>query len=262
VYGQVSILAKETPHWWPPKVEDFILPGWFYPWITKFTVMVWIAVAVVLVFFLLGYRSPKIVPGRWQWMTESIYSFGRDGIGQDVIGHEGIRFAPYLVSLLTFIGVMNVFGIIPVFQVAPTAHIAIPAALTIVSYGVYVGLGIRRHGFLKFIKVMSVPAGVPWYILWLVAPLEFLSNFIIRPFTLSVRLFANMFAGHFILLVFTLGGFVLLNIGGAKFTPLSVVSWLLAIAITFLELLVALLQAYVFAILNAVYIQGSIAEEH
>jgi F-type H+-transporting ATPase subunit a len=262
VYGQVSILAKETPHWWPPKVEDFILPGWLYPWVTKFTVMVWIAVAVVLIFFLVGYRNPKIIPDRWQWMTESVYSFGRDGIGQDIIGPEGIRFAPYLVSLLTFIGVMNIFGILPFLQVAPTAHIAIPVALTAVSYVLYVYLGIQRHGLVKFIRNMTIPAGAPWYILPLVIPLEFLSNFIIRPFTLSVRLFANMFAGHFILLVFTLGGFVLLNIGGAKFFPLSIVSWLLAIAITFLELLVALLQAYVFAILNAVYIQGSLAEEH
>jgi F-type H+-transporting ATPase subunit a len=261
VYGQVSVLAKETPHWWPPKVEDFILPGWIYPWVTKFTVMVWIAVAVVLVFFLVGYRNPKIVPGRWQWMTESVYSFGRDGIGQDVIGHEGIRFAPYLTSLLTFIGVMNVFGILPFFQVAPTAHIAIPVALAAISYVLYIYLGIRRHGFIGFLKIMTIPGGAPAYILPLVIPLEFLSNLIVRPFTLSVRLFANMFAGHFILLVFTLGGFVLLNVGPG-FAPLSVLSWLLAIVLTLLELMVALLQAYVFAILNAVYIQGSLAEEH
>jgi len=261
VYGQVSILAQETPHWWPPKVSDFYLPGWFYPWVTKFTVMVWIAVAIVLVFFVLGYRSPKIVPGRWQWLTESVYSFGRDGIGRDIIGPEGVRFAPYLVSLLTFIAVMNVFGILPFFQVAPTAHIAIPAALTAISYVVYIAVGIQRHGLVKFFKNMTVPPGAPWWLLWLIAPLEFFSNFLIRPFTLSVRLFANMFAGHFILLVFTLGGFALLNLG-TLLKPVSILAWLLAIAITFLELLVALLQAYVFAILNAVYIQGSLAEEH
>jgi F-type H+-transporting ATPase subunit a len=172
-----------------------------------------------------------------------------------------VRFAPYLVSLLTFIAVMNVFGILPLLQVAPTAHIAIPVALTAVSYVVYIAVGIRRHGFLKWFKQMTVPPGAPWWLLWLISPLEFFSNFIIRPFTLSVRLFANMFAGHLILLVFTLGGFVLLNLGGLL-APLSALAWLLAIAVTFLELLVAVLQAYVFAILNAVFIQGSLAEEH
>jgi F-type H+-transporting ATPase subunit a len=250
------------PPWWPPKVGDFILPGLFYPWVTKFTVMVWIAVAVVLVFYVVGYRKPKLVPGRWQWLAESAYGFGRDGIGTDIIGPEGVRFAPYLVSLLSFIAVMNIFGILPFFQVAPTAHIGIPVALTAVTYVLYIWLGLRRHGFVKFLKNMTMPPGAPWYIMPLVIPLEFLSNFIIRPFTLSVRLFANMFAGHFILLVFTLGGFVLINVGGPQFAPLSVVSWLLAVAITFLELLVALLQAYVFAILTAVYIQGAVAEEH
>src|SRR5256885_5471611 len=179
VYGQVSILAKETPSWWPPKVQDFILPGWFYPWVTKFTVMVWIAVAIVLVFFVAGYRNPKIVPGRWQWLTESVYSFGRDGIGQDIIGHEGVRFAPYLVSLLSFIGVMNVFGILPLLQIAPTAHIAIPVALTAVSYVVYIYLGLRRHGFVGFLKVMTIPARPPLLLPPLGGRLGVLSDFII-----------------------------------------------------------------------------------
>jgi F-type H+-transporting ATPase subunit a len=109
---------------------------------------------------------------------------------------------------------------------------------------------------------MTVTPGVPAWLLPLLIPIEFLQNFITRPFTLSVRLFANMFAGHFILLVFTLGGFLLLTASNPLIKSLSVVAWLLAIAITFLELLVAALQAYVFAILTAVYLQGSLAEEH
>jgi F-type H+-transporting ATPase subunit a len=262
VNGQLSLLAQDTPHWWPPKVGDFFLPGFAYPWVTKFTVMVWIAVAIVLVFFVAGYRKPKVVPGRWQWLTESVYSFGRDGIGQDIIGPDGVRFAPYLVSLLSFIAVMNIFGILPFFQIAPTAHIAIPVALALVSYVLYISVGIQRHGLLKFLKMMAVPPGAPWYMLPLLVPLELLQNFVTQPFTLSVRLFANMFAGHFILLVFTLGGFLLLNAGPVFIKPLSIIAWLLTIAVTFLELLVAVLQAYVFAILNAVYLQRSLAEEH
>jgi len=260
VSGQVSVLAKGVP--WPPSVDEFYLPGWFYPWITKFTVMVWIAVAVVLIFFLVSYRRPKIVPTRAQWLAEEIYAFGRNGIGHDVIGEEGIKFAPYITSLLVFIGVMNVFGILPFFQISPDSHIAFPAALAIISWVLYVTVGIRKHGLVGYLKVTTVPPGAPWLLYPLLIPLEFLSNILVRPFALAVRLFANMFAGHFILLVFTLGGVVLLGSSSVFLKPVSVLSWIMAIILTFLELLVALLQAYVFAILNAVYLQSSLAAEH
>lgn len=257
--GQASVLAKGVP--WPPSVEDFYLPGWMYPWVTKFTVMVWIAVAVILAFFLVAYRRPKLVPTRMQWLAESAYSFGRDGIGGDVIGAEGARFGPYITTLFSFIAVMNIFGILPFFQVAPTAHIAFPAALALITWVLYMWVGIRRHGLWKFFKVVCVPPAPVW-LLPIMVPLEFMSNIFLRPFTLSIRLFANMFAGHFILLVFTLGGFMLAGSSVLLYKPISVFSWLMAIVITFLELLVAALQAYVFAMLTAVYIQQSLADEH
>ncbi|GAA5182435.1 F0F1 ATP synthase subunit A [Rugosimonospora acidiphila] len=259
--GQSSVLAAGGLPW-PPSVDDFFLPGYFYPWITKFTVMVWIAAAVVMVFFLVSYRKPKLVPTKAQWIAESIYSFGRNGISGDVIGHEGIKFAPYITTLLTFIGVMNVMAIVPFFQIAPTAHIGFPAALALISWVLYIWVGIRKHGVRRYFKNMTMPSGAPMWLMPLLIPLEFLSNFIVRPFTLAIRLFANMFAGHFILLVFTLGGVVLLGSSTIAIKPISVVSWAMDIVLTFLELLVALLQAYVFAILNAVYLQTSLTEEH
>ncbi|GIH13464.1 F0F1 ATP synthase subunit A [Rugosimonospora africana] len=258
--GQSSVLAGGVP--WPPSVDDFYLPGYFYPWITKFTVMVWIAVAIILIFFLVSYRKPKLVPTKTQWLAESVYGFGRNGIAGDVIGPEGIRFAPYVVTLLSFIGVMNLMSIVPFFQIAPTAHIAFPAALALISWVLYIYVGIRKHGAGRYFRNMTMPAGAPLWLMPLLIPLEFLSNFIVRPFTLSVRLFANLFAGHFILLVFTLGGFVLFQSGTILYKPIGVLSWAMDIVLTFLELLVALLQAYVFAILNAVYLQTSLTEEH
>jgi F-type H+-transporting ATPase subunit a len=260
VSGQSSVLAGGIP--WPPSVNDFYLPGYFYPWITKFTVMVWIAVALVLIFFLVSYRKPKLVPSKAQWMAESVYGFGRNGIAGDVIGPEGIRFAPYIVTLLSFVGVMNLFAIIPFFQISPSAHIGFPAALALISWVLYIYVGMRKHGPLRYLRLMTMPSGAPLWLMPILIPLEFLSNFIVRPFTLAVRLFANLFAGHFILLVFTLGGFVLLNSSTLAIKPISVVSWAMDIVLTFLELLVALLQAYVFAILNAVYLQTSLTEEH
>jgi F-type H+-transporting ATPase subunit a len=259
VGGRNAVMARGMQ--WPPSVYDFYLPGWFYPWVTKFTVMVWIAVAAVLVFFLVAYRKPRLVPTRGQWLAEEIYGFARNGIAGQVIGPEGVRFAPYLTTLLAFIAVMNIMGIVPGFQVSPTAHIAFPAALGLISWVLFLTVGVRRHGVRGFLRRRTMPPAPGW-MMPLLIPLEFLENILLPPITLSIRLFANMFAGHFILSVFTLGGFVLATSSTVLFRPLSVLSWLMMIAATFLEFLVAALQAYVFAMLNSVYLQASLADDH
>jgi F-type H+-transporting ATPase subunit a len=256
-----AVLADgELP--FPPKVDDFYLPGLFgaYPWLTKFTLLVWTAVALIIIFFLVSYRNPKLVPTKMQWMAESVYGFARDNVAREMIGHEGLRFAPYLATLFCFLLVTNIFSIVPFIQISPNSHIAFPAVLAIISYVLFIYLGIRRHGFFRYFKIALVP-DAPLFILPLLIPIELFSTFLVRPFTLAVRLFANMFAGHVILLVFTLGGFVLLNAGGLL-APVSLLSWAMAIALTFLEALIAMLQAYVFVVLTASYIQGSLAEGH
>lgn len=245
----------------PPDVEDFYLPGLFGldNWLTKFTLLVWTAVAVLIIFFLVAYRKPKLVPTKMQWMAESIYGFARDNVAREIIGHDGLRFAPYLATLFCFILVTNIFGIIPFIQISPNSHIAFPAVLAAISYILFIYLGIRQHG-IRYFKIALVP-NAPWFILPLLIPIEFFSTFLVRPFTLAVRLFANMFAGHVILLVFTLGGFVLFSTN-ALLAPVSLLSWAMAIALTFLEALIAMLQAYVFVVLTSSYIQGSLAEGH
>jgi F-type H+-transporting ATPase subunit a len=261
VIDQPSILAAE----FPPSVEDFfpasLVPwGGDSPWVTRITLMLWIATAGIIIFFLVAYRKPKIVPGRMQWIAESIYGFGRNGIATEMIGHDGLRFAGYLTSLFVFILVNNFFAILPFFQISPNSHFAFPATLAVLSYILFNYVGIRKHGVVKYFKNSLVPPA-PWYILPLLIPIEFISTFLIRPFSLSVRLFANMFAGHMLLLVFTLGGFAIINANGLL-APISVLSWLLTIAITLLEFLVIVLQAYVFTVLTASYVQGALAEEH
>lgn len=257
----IGLLASDVP--FPPGVEDFFPPSLIegaYPWLTKFTLLVWLAVGLIIVFFLVAYRNPKMVPSRAQWMAESIYGFGRGNISVDMIGHEGVRFAPYFTTLFCFILVTNIFGIIPFIQVSPNSHIAFPILLTVITYVLFNYVGIRKFGFVKYMKKSLIPPA-PWFILWLLVPIEFFSTFIVRPVTLSLRLFANMFAGHMILLVFTLSGFALLA-ANLAYAPVSLVSWALAIALTFLEALVAILQAYVFVILTSSYVQGALAEEH
>jgi F-type H+-transporting ATPase subunit a len=261
VTDQPSILAAN----FPPSVEDFFPPsvtpwGGDSPWVTRITIMLWIATAAIIIFFLVAYRKPKIVPGRMQWIAESIYGFGRNGIATEMIGHDGLRFAPYLTTLFVFILVNNFFAILPFFQISPNSHFAFPATLAVITYILFNYVGIRKHGVVKYFKNSLVPPA-PWYILPLLIPIEFISTFLIRPFSLSVRLFANMFAGHMLLLVFTLGGFAMINANGFL-APISVLSWLLTIAITFLEFLVIVLQAYVFTVLTASYVQGALAEEH
>lgn len=254
--------AEELP--FPPGVEDFFLPSLIEgagPWLTKVTLLIWVTIALIIIFFAVSYRSPKLVPGRTQWLAEALYGFIRNRVAIDMIGPDGVKFAPYLATLFCFVLLNNLFGIIPGVQLSANSHIAFPATLAVISWVMFMYVGIRKFGFVGYFKkTLILPA--PWFIQPLLIPIEFLSTFLVRPFTLAVRLFANMFAGHIILLVFTLGGFVLLNAENPFIRPVSLVSWALAIALTGLELLVALLQAYIFTILTSSYVQGALAEEH
>lgn len=257
-----SVLSLEDPPW-PPSVEEFFPPSLFgTDWLTKFMLMVWLAIALIIIFFLVAYKNPKIVPSRMQWLAESIYGFTRDGIAKELIGHEGVRFAPYLTTLLVFIAVTNLFAIVPLLQISPNSHIAFPVMLTIITFVLYIYWGVKRHGAWGYLKMSIIPPDVPWPVYFLVTPIEIFMIFIIRPFTLALRLFANMFAGHMMLLVFTIGGFLLLNADSLLLKPVSILSWALTIVLTFFETLVALLQAYVFVLLTSSYLQSSLAEEH
>ena len=262
--GQSTILAADVP--FPPSVEDFYLPsivpwgGHDSYWFTKITALLWITVALIIIFFLVTYRNPKLVPTKKQWLAESVYGFVRNNIAVDMLGKRGINFAPYLTTLFVFILLMNFWAIVPFAQISPNSHIAFPAVLAVISYVMFIYIGMRHHGGLKYFKHALIPPA-PWFILPLLIPIEFFSTFLVRPFSLAVRLFANMFAGHMLLLVFTLGGFAMLN-ANIWFAPFSVVSWVMTIALTFLEFLVICLQAYVFTVLTASYVQGALADEH
>lgn len=265
MFGQANVLAQGQAEF-PPSVEDFYLPS-ILPWgahdsywFTKITFMVWLAVGVLILFFLLSYRNPQLVPTKKQWFAESVYGFVRNNIAVDMIGHAGVRFAPYFTTLFCFVLMTNLFAILPFFQVSPNSHIAFPAFLALISYVLFNYIGIRHHGFKKYFKHALIPPA-PWYILPLLIPIEAFSTFIIRPFSLAVRLFANMFAGHMLLLVFTLGGFAMLS-ANTLLAPVSLVSWVMTVVLTLLEALVIVLQAYVFTVLSASYVQGALAEEH
>jgi F-type H+-transporting ATPase subunit a len=204
-----------------------------------------------------------MVPGRLQFMGEQAYGFVRTSMGRDIIGsRDFMRFVPYLFALFFFILVNNVFATIPFIQFPTFSRSGMVYSLALLSWLIYNSVGIKAHGFLGYLKHQSVPAGVTGPILALLIPLEFISNIIVRPVTLALRLFANMLAGHLLLILFALGGEYLLLESAALIKPVGILAWLLFIAISFLELLVQFLQAYVFVLLNAMYISGAVSVEH
>ncbi len=244
----------------PKPLTEFSLLGVDFE-ITRITVISWLATAAILAFFVLSVRRPQLVPRKLQWMGEAAYSFVRDGIAREVIGREGLRFAPYLAAVFFFIVANNVMGIIPFAQISPNAKIALPAVLAGVTYLLFNWVGIRSQGVGPYFKGIAFPPGVPKAMYVLITPIEIASTLIFRPLTLAIRLFANMFAGHLLLVIFALGTVYLLQVGNFSmiFAP---VSFVMAIIMTFFELLVQILQAYVFTVLTATYLAGALEEAH
>src|SRR5262249_40958478 len=158
--------------------------------------------AIVIAFFWAAFARPKVVPRGVQNIGELGILFVRDQILRPMMGKRGDGFLPFLVALFFFIWIMNIMEIIPVAQFPANSEFAFPAALMLMVYGTYNYLGIKTQGFAGYFKNM-IPSGVPAGILVILAPVEILQYILVRPFTLAVRLFANMFAGHILLLVFT-----------------------------------------------------------
>lgn len=214
-----------------------------------------ICVVIVLWFFWAAFAKPKLVPRGVQNLGELGVEFVRDQILRPMMGKRGDNYLPFLVSLFFFIWIMNLMEIIPVAQFPPMSKIGFPAALMIMVYGTYNYQGIKNMGLAGYFKNM-IPPDVPFYVLPILAPVEILQYIIVRPFTLAVRLFANMFAGHVLLLVFTIATWYLFSASiGLLF---SVASFAVTVALTGLEMLIQALQAFIFTILTAQYIGGSL----
>jgi F-type H+-transporting ATPase subunit a len=250
----------------PPGPGDFELPDVFTiagVGVTKPMLQLVLAGVIIFGILYLASRKRAMVPGRLQFAGESAYGFVRNSVARDIIGSaDFMRFVPYLVTLFFFILLNNFFGSIPFIQFPTFSRSGMVYGLAALSWIIYNYVGVRKHGFLGYLKLQCVPGGITGPILVLLVPLEFMSNLIVRPVTLALRLFANMFAGHILILLFAVGGEYLLVHGATLIKPVGILAWLLFIAISFLELLVQFLQAYVFVLLNAMYISGALADEH
>jgi F-type H+-transporting ATPase subunit a len=262
--GPVRLAESEGFH--APGPSLFDLPPVFEigtVGVTKPMLQLLLAALIVFGFFYAAAKGRQMVPGKLQYAGEISYNFVRNGLGRDIIGsHDFRRFMPYLAALFFFVLVNNLFATIPFIEFPTFSRAGMAYALAGLSWVVYNAVGIHKHGFLGYLKLQTVPHGVSPALYPLLVPLEFFSNLVVRPITLALRLFANMFAGHILLVLFSTGGLYLLQNEGFVGAIAGPISWLLAIAVGFLELLVQFLQAYVFALLNAMYISGALADEH
>jgi F-type H+-transporting ATPase subunit a len=225
--------------------------------VNKVVLLMWLAVIIVAAFYLSA-RKAQLVPTGSQNLAEAVVDFIRNDIILQTIGAEGLNWTPFLLTLFSFIFVCNIFEVIPVIQMPVNARMALPFFMTMIVYFLYHFMGFKCQGFRGYFKSMLFPPGVPKALYLLVSPIEFMTNFFTKPLSLAVRLFANMLAGHLLLATFailTAALFASTYIG-------AVVPGALLVALYGFEVLVAVLQAFIFTILTAVYIGGAMHPEH
>jgi F-type H+-transporting ATPase subunit a len=257
------LLHMAQPAFVPPSSADFFFnPAFGSSFLaTKPVLLVMFSVIVIVAFFTISARKAAVVPSRLQFAGEMVYGFVRNSIGKDVIGEEYQRFVPFLFAIFTFVLTNNLFGVVPFMQFPTMSHIGFPVSITIFVYLVYHYVAIKKKGLGPYLKEMCFMPGVPKAVYVILAPVEFLTYFAVRPLTLAMRLFGNMFAGHLLLLLFTLGGEYMLK--SALFVKFfAILSFGMAIGLSFFEMGIQALQAYIFTLLAALYIAGALADEH
>lgn len=220
------------------------------------------AAAVLITLFLVAARRAKLVPGRGQGIAELALDFVRVNIAQETLGHNAKRFLPMLTTIFFAVLAFNLTGVVPLLNIASTSLIGMPLILAGWVYVMYLAVGVRKFGVGGYLKNSLFPPGVPKVLYVLIAPIEALQVFIIRPMTLALRLTANMIAGHLILvLCFGATHYLLFEAGGAL-KAFSAMTFVAGVAFTLFEILVAALQAYIFTLLSAVYLNMAVEEEH
>jgi F-type H+-transporting ATPase subunit a len=270
-FGNAFVVAAEEcdlsqPVCAPADVTElFVLPNIFGQ-VNRTIILFFLAALIIIALLWAAFRRPKLVPGKFQVSMEALVGFVRDEIAVGIIGPEGIRYFPYLLAIFMFTLVGNLFEVTPLVNFPITSRMAIPGFLALLTYLIYLVVGFKKNGF-HYLKEVAWPSYVPVGLRPLVGVIELAQYFLIRPFSLAVRLFANLVAGHTMLSLLLATGVIFV---GAAFTgEVSVLKggagilWFaMGLIIYLFEILVSLLQAYIFTLLSAVYIQDSIHFEH
>ena len=248
-----------------PPIENVIeWPAWLFEDSTyfafnKIAFIHFLGLVIPMAVFLLGARGSGLVPRGFRTVSEGIVTFVDEQIAKPGIGHGREPYLPLLVSFFLFIFIGNITEVIPFFQMPANARMAGPLVLALIAWGMFISVGVKAHG-LGYFKEVLFPPGVPKALYLLVTPIEFLSTFLVRPFSHAVRLFANMLAGHILLITF---GVLCISVWSASALVLIQIGTFPGlVAFTAFEVGVSLIQAFVFTILAAVYIGGALHPAH
>jgi len=265
--GLAAEAESESGGFEAPSLADFFPPpfafdGSAFFQMSRLTLVRIIATVLIVVVLWLGARATRLVPGRGGNLFEMAIGFVHKSIAEEVLGADAARrYLPMLTTIFFTVLGMNITGVIPLLNVASTSLVAMPLLLAVVAYIAFVAAGIKAHGAGHYFKGALFPAGAPKAIYIILTPIEFISTFVLRPVTLTIRLMANMISGHFLLVAFfSMTNYLLIEAAGA-IKGVALVSFGAALAFTAFEIFIAALQAYIFTLLTTVYISLA-REEH
>lgn len=246
-----------------PPINEILRWQDLFPSFNKVALIAVAATIITTVLFLTAAnRDAKVAPRGVRNLAEIVVEFIEDQIVMPTMGKRGLSWTPFLLSLFMFIYLCNVPGIIPILYMPATARIAIPMCLSLLVWAIFLGTGIKHNGLGGYAKTVLFPPGVPKALYVLVTPIEFISTVLVRPFSLTVRLMANMLAGHILLVTFALLSEALFQAKDAVLIPFGILPLFMLLFLTAFEILVAFLQAYIFTILASVYIGEAAHPDH
>jgi F-type H+-transporting ATPase subunit a len=251
----------------PENVGELFIFQPIFGQVNRTVILIFLAALIVVAVLYFGLRNRSVRPSKFQAAVESVMGLVRNDISIGIIGPEGLKYFPYLLSIFLFILVGNLFEVTPLVNFPITSRMAIPAFLAIVTYLIYLVVGFAKNG-ISYITDVAWPGHVPVAMRPLVGIIELAQYLVIRPFSLAVRLFANLVAGHVMLSLLLVTGWVftsnlIVNYGEIGLKGLAGPVWFtFGLGIFVFEILVSVIQAYIFTLLSAVYIQSSVHPEH
>jgi F-type H+-transporting ATPase subunit a len=248
-----------------PEINTILRWQDLFPSFNKIAIITVLAMIIGIAIFWFGSRkNPMLAPTGSRNISEIGVEFIEQQVVMPTMGASGMKWTPWLLSLFVFIYLCNLPGILPVLQMPATARMAIPLALSLIVWVTFIGTGIKHNGFFGYFKSVLFPPGVPKALYLLVTPIEFISTIIVRPFSLTVRLFANMLAGHILLVTFALLSEAMFQAETMQpvLNIMGILPMAMLIFLTLFEILVGFLQAYIFTILASVYIGGAAHPDH
>jgi F-type H+-transporting ATPase subunit a len=247
-----------------PPINEVIRWQDLFPTFNKVALIACLASLIgITIYLIASRRDPMVAPRGVRNVAETGVEFIEDQIVMQTIGQGGLGWTPFLLTIFIFVYLCNLPGIIPILQFPATARMALPLFLAVIVWLVYNVVGFKHNG-IKYLTDMVWPRNVPVAMRPLVGLIEFASNIILRPFSLAVRLFANMLAGHMLLVTFALLTNAMLFAETSQFLlkPMSILPFAMLLFLTAFEVLVGVLQAYIFTILTAVYIDAATHPQH